>query len=721
MLRRNNTILSTVYLILFCVIYGVPINSQPFSNDEKRILELQDTRSAGVKNELISYLNSDNTENSYLAALGLGNIGDTSFINELGKILLKDVDSYANHNSAFALGQIVSANSSAYLLNGLKKNTGIDNKIIREFVCEILNNLGKTGTDTDFNEMLKININDPIAYPYIALAIARFGMRKIKNDEGFRKLAEMFEQSADSTIRRNVVYAFNRAGDKNILQAYNTELVIAATSPDPLSRMWAISAIGKQQDTSNIEFLLDVLSKENDWRVRVNTINALGAVLPDLNSPLIQKLTDALIEHALNDNSTHVSIVSWQVLGKLFAGIDTRNPLTRKIQQEILFVLTPGKAIDWQVKAEAVRTYAKIFKGEVKDDLIALFNQTDNYDIKSAIAASFGLFDDPMVYKELRQIISDDVMKYNEIHPNKDGSMIGSNDLAKLYRGFVSSLTELDDRMDDDNRNIIRLIYSEFASSKDAPLTDICLSNLQDSMYLQYRQETCHIMTFDYQGFTLPKYKDVMLMYIEAWGNMKYDGAKDILKANLNNSDYDIAKTSNDALQKITGEDNSGNITAPKYRTDFDWEFIDKLDDKKIASIKTNRGIVTVELNYKTAPFTVQNFVKLSEKGYYNNTIFHRVVPNFVIQGGDPTGTGYGGPGYSIRSELSSLPFDAYTIGMASSGKDTEGSQFFITHSPQPHLDGKYTMFGKVVDGFDVVDKIQIGDYIENITFSAER
>ena len=96
-------------------------------------------------------------------------------------------------------------------------------------------------------------------------------------------------------------------------------------------------------------------------------------------------------------------------------------------------------------------------------------------------------------------------------------------------------------------------------------------------------------------------------------------------------------------------------------------------------------------------------------------------MPNFVIQGGDPTGTGFGGPGYSIRSEFSPLPFDAYTIGMASSGKDTEGSQFFITHSPQPHLDGKYTMFGKVVEGFDVVDKIQIGDVIETITFSASR
>jgi len=109
------------------------------------------------------------------------------------------------------------------------------------------------------------------------------------------------------------------------------------------------------------------------------------------------------------------------------------------------------------------------------------------------------------------------------------------------------------------------------------------------------------------------------------------------------------------------------------------------------------------------------NFLKLSEKNYYDKTIFHRVVPNFVIQGGDPTGTGYGGPGYSIRGEYSPLTFEEGMVGMASSGKDTEGSQFFITHSATPHLDGKYTIFGKVVEGMDVVDKILVGDYIESV------
>ena len=92
--------------------------------------------------------------------------------------------------------------------------------------------------------------------------------------------------------------------------------------------------------------------------------------------------------------------------------------------------------------------------------------------------------------------------------------------------------------------------------------------------------------------------------------------------------------------------------------------------------------------------------------------IFHRVVPNFVVQGGDPRGDGWGGPGYALRTEISTLHFEAGSLGMASAGKDTEGSQFFITHSPQPHLDGRYTVFGKVVAGMEIVEGLQIGDGI---------
>jgi cyclophilin family peptidyl-prolyl cis-trans isomerase len=107
--------------------------------------------------------------------------------------------------------------------------------------------------------------------------------------------------------------------------------------------------------------------------------------------------------------------------------------------------------------------------------------------------------------------------------------------------------------------------------------------------------------------------------------------------------------------------------------------------------------------------------VQLAQRRYFNGIIFHRVVPNFVVQGGDPRGDGNGGPGYQIRCEINEVPYQRGAVGMALSGKDTGGSQWFVTHAPQPHLDGGYTVFGNVVAGMEVVDAIVRGDTIRSI------
>ena len=131
--------------------------------------------------------------------------------------------------------------------------------------------------------------------------------------------------------------------------------------------------------------------------------------------------------------------------------------------------------------------------------------------------------------------------------------------------------------------------------------------------------------------------------------------------------------------------------------------------------LETAKGTIEFELAVIDAPQTSRNFVTLARKGFFNGFQVHRVVPNFVMQDGDPRGDGEGGPGYSIRDELSERPYLRGTVGMALSWRDTGGSQFFITHSPQPHLDGRYTAFGHVVNGMDVVDRIQVGDTIVRV------
>ncbi len=135
-------------------------------------------------------------------------------------------------------------------------------------------------------------------------------------------------------------------------------------------------------------------------------------------------------------------------------------------------------------------------------------------------------------------------------------------------------------------------------------------------------------------------------------------------------------------------------------------------------SIETEKGEIELELYPQHAPLTVNNFVFLVREGFYDGVTFHRVIADFMIQGGDPTGSGRGGPGYRFEDEVRGNPLrhERGVISMANAGPNTNGSQFFITHGPQPHLDGRHTVFGKVVRGLDVVDAIEQGDSMRRVT-----
>ncbi len=145
-----------------------------------------------------------------------------------------------------------------------------------------------------------------------------------------------------------------------------------------------------------------------------------------------------------------------------------------------------------------------------------------------------------------------------------------------------------------------------------------------------------------------------------------------------------------------------------------------QIDPQKnyVVNMETNKGAIEITLYPEHAPQTVNNFVFLVREGFYDGVSFHRVISNFVIQGGDPTGTGRGGPGYRFEDELRGNPLKHETgmLSMANAGPNTNGSQFFITHSPQPHLDGRHTVFGKVTEGMDVVNAIRQGDKMTEVT-----
>lgn len=178
-----------------------------------------------------------------------------------------------------------------------------------------------------------------------------------------------------------------------------------------------------------------------------------------------------------------------------------------------------------------------------------------------------------------------------------------------------------------------------------------------------------------------------------------------------------------------TGGDTTVDRQEPKATTQQKQEPVSNKDNEGVfAKITTNKGVITIQLEYEKAPMTVANFVGLAEgtvkntakpegQPYYDGILFHRVIANFMIQGGDPTGTGSGGPGYAFADEINRelTHHRAGTLSMANAGPNTNGSQFFITHGPTPHLDGRHAVFGYVVSGQEVVDAIAQGDRMESV------
>lgn len=168
------------------------------------------------------------------------------------------------------------------------------------------------------------------------------------------------------------------------------------------------------------------------------------------------------------------------------------------------------------------------------------------------------------------------------------------------------------------------------------------------------------------------------------------------------------------AIEALGGEKFEG--YKPPYNHPIDWAFVKTIPADQRVIIETNKGNITLQLFVEDAPGTTSNFLKLVDSNFYDGKYFHRVVPQFVVQGGCPRGDGWGSLDWTQRSEFSNYQtYETGTVGVASAGKDTEGVQFFITHCPTPHLDGRYSIFARVVSGMDVVNKMEVGDRMISI------
>ena len=720
-----------LFLFLSVILFSNIVLSQNYSPEEKEILLLQDSRALGENDKLLSYLKSENADVVSRALFALANIQDSSTADEISTILLTNQNEYIRFLAAYSLGQIPCEPSQIYLRTALKSET---NMYVRQ---QLLEAIGKIGTGEDL-ELIPSDVSN-IDYDkfYSALSVLRFGLRKIKTEKSFQILADILNSNPDANTTMLCLYTLWRTGDDKLLKPHVDILKKYLKDTNGLNRSYAINALGKLKDTQILFEILSNVKNESDWRAKVNSFNIINNFTYEQIKDRQDDINEALklLKRGITNEPNVIPYYSAYLgaINKLYSNKNLTikdNKILYDYLDKISHIEVDGIVED-KVKTlettfihgEAIKTMGSIFKDELKDEFINRYKQSTDYNIKADIIRAFSSFNDGKIFREVRDLISNDVMEYGKTHTIDKEKYIGAEDLAKIYRAYSELINASLSKVNDEDKNTIRLICYDFLTSKDVVMVANCLETLKDSSLQRdnWKAETAQVIQFEYPNLTMPQDFDLMTAYIDFIGEMKIEGLKTNLEANLTSDQYEITKRSADALKKITGNDYSDRIKNKLYNKDFDWEYLKKIFENKYASVKTNKGTIKIELFPEVTPFTVYNFVKLSEQGYYNGTIFHRVVPNFVIQGGDPTATGNGGPGYSIRSEFSQLNFFTGAVGMASSGKDTEGSQWFITHSPQLHLDARYTLFGIVVDGQDAADKIQIGDKIESITFSATK
>lgn len=233
----------------------------------------------------------------------------------------------------------------------------------------------------------------------------------------------------------------------------------------------------------------------------------------------------------------------------------------------------------------------------------------------------------------------------------------------------------------------------------------------------EFSEENFAALTAAWEQAKSDAQSDARLALLNAIGKYKTPQAVSVLKASLTAVDPRARRRAAELLQQA-GEAVPAEAVALPHDPTY-YARVRRLQQQQVTvTMHTSKGTIKVLMFANDAPMTVDNFIELAKKKYFDGITFHRIVPNFVAQGGDPRGDGGGGPGYQIRCEINTRLFQRGTMGMALSGKDTGGSQFFFCHAPQPHLDGGYTVFGQVVAGMNVVDQLTRGDVIERALVS---
>ena len=631
----------------------------------QRIYNHQDKQNI---DSVLLYFNHSNPGYRLAAVNAMASIQSELSIDSLVEIL-GDPIIEVRSAAAYALGQIGNLETVDPLMNAFvnKDTSDVDNV----FNSTILEAIGKTGNKSLLDALASVEsyrITDTLLLIGQSRAIYRYANRGINTQKGTNRMVELASNQAyPNEVRVIAANYLARAKDIDISKSQFriAEALIGAS--DPNVRMAIALALRKVTEPDILKILQSQFIVEKDYRVKVNILKALGSY------KYIDNI-DLILDH-LDDENIHVANAAAQYLVdhgkrddveiyKTFAKKNLDHTVRAKIYASVLKHLPSYYLESRALIRTSLLRYLKELKGKP-------------YVAKHYVAA---LGQDPYSYAYLKEAAIDSGVVTIRT--------AGMEALSKIVSGksFVNTFRSRSNRV---KIEILDIIKEQFAKGDVGTMA--IGAGILSNKKIGYRNliQNDSFLIAAATKLSLPR-------EIETYNEIKK------ALAYINNVKYKAEKNS--------------------YNHPINWKTLATVSDSTIAVVRTNKGNFTIKLFGNTTPGSVANFIDLANDDFFDNKVYHRVVSNFVIQGGCPRGDGYGSLDYSIRSELPQLYYDdeGY-VGMASAGLHTEGTQWFVTHSPTPHLDGKYTIFGKVTEGMDVVHQIVEGDKIIDVIISIQR
>jgi cyclophilin family peptidyl-prolyl cis-trans isomerase/HEAT repeat protein len=552
----------------------------------------------------------------------------------------------------------------------------------------------------------------------------RFGITAVlraRPNEGDVVVAK-FLASKDARLRADAANTLTRLRSKNANAALRE---IVAKDTDAVARAHAARALGAAEDKDALALLVDAATNDADSRVRVSAIRSLGGMKDTSVLDRLIKHGDKLLSARRLSKAAHPPQKT--ELLELATALSQLFPNTGN--QQVIIFLNKVRLEDAFTSAETEIALARVAPRAVVEALWpADFGYADRR-VASAYAQALGVLA-ASTDKDLKQRAAEKLTQYingmaTGVKPRYQTEMLKAiPDLQRANAAFKpSNLDEiLRNMLTNDDVNV-RATAAELLSAQPASADNVeALKKAFARSYIIDKTSDDAQLGIMAALFRLNKREAVGIL-ITALDSPNYlvrqRAFRMLADAELQKAFPGIASSIENARAKGNDKVKSyspvsqtrlGQMTS----TDADYRrALSRKNGTVKAVFTTQKGTFTIDFNPEEAPLTVDNFVRLARVGYFNGAEVHRVVANFVMQDGDPTGTGSGGPGTSIRCEVNMLEYDRGAVGMALSGKDTGGSQWFVTHSPQPHLDGGYTVFGHVNEtGMKIVDSIVRGDKI---------